>query len=62
MELENVKKTYGYDTLYSILSDCDGCLKTQRILHQGDDYPTCIIDIFLECECGEYVHFKLPVN
>jgi len=38
------------------------CGNKHRILTQRDNFPEYETEIYLLCECGEYVEFILPVN
>ncbi len=40
---------------------CD-CGKVHTILSQRDSFPEYETEIYLLCECTEYVEFILPVN
>jgi hypothetical protein len=57
MKLEEIPKSQR--TEYA--EDCD-CGKTIKVLTQradGQEYDT---KIHIQCDCGEYVEFILPVN
>ncbi len=41
---------------------CSGCDKIYTIYTQDDDEPEYYTNIYLECSCGHYVDFSLPVN
>ncbi len=41
---------------------CSCCGLHQTILTQKDNYPEYYTCIYLQCQCGEYIEFKLPVN
>jgi hypothetical protein len=38
------------------------CGKVHSIVTQEDNGPEYYTHIYILCECGEYVKFKLPVN
>ena len=40
---------------------CD-CGKKHLILTQKDDRPEYYTEVYVLCDCGEYVNFELPVN
>ncbi len=42
--------------------DCDCCGLTQQILTKRDNFPEYYAEIYLRCQCGEYIEFDLPVN
>ena len=44
---------------YNSQCTCGACYE---ILTQRDSYPEYETEIYLLCECGEYVEFILPVN
>lgn len=44
------------------IKTCDICGLVHKILSQGDDYPEYDYEIQLECQCGNYIEFILPVN
>jgi hypothetical protein len=41
---------------------CSCCGLDQTILTQHSDYPEYETEIYLICQCGEYIEFILPVN
>ncbi len=41
---------------------CSCCGLKQIILTQRDNYPEYYTNIYLQCQCGEYIKFQLPVN
>lgn len=47
---------------YPYKSKCKSCEKEHILFTQGDDCPEYYTDVYLKCDCGEYVEFKLPVN
>ncbi len=46
----------------SYTKTCSCCDLKHQILTQHDDCPEYYTDIYLQCQCGEYVEFELPVN
>lgn len=51
---------YDYKQEYKSL--CTNCNKEHKLRTQEDNYPEYYTYIFIECNCGDYVHFRLPVN
>lgn len=43
------------------LQQCN-CGKEHMILTQENDYPEYETEIYILCDCGEYLEFILPVN
>jgi hypothetical protein len=41
---------------------CECCGLTQLILIQSDNFCEYETEIYLQCQCGEFVPFVLPVN
>lgn len=41
---------------------CDGCGKEHSVFTQADNGCEYYTDVALQCDCGEYVMFNLPVN
>ncbi len=41
---------------------CSSCGINHLILTQRDDDPEYHTDIYLQCKCGEFIEFILPVN
>lgn len=58
MKLEEIST--GYRSSY--IQKCICCDLEQEILTQGNNYPEYETDIYLKCQCGEYIEFILPVN
>lgn len=46
---------------YEYKKTCE-CGKIHTILTQEDSFPEYHTDIYVLCECGQYVDFLLPVN
>lgn len=46
---------------YQYISSCS-CTKEYIVLTQKNDFPEYETEIFIKCDCGEFVFFKLPVN
>ncbi len=42
--------------------ECSCCGIMQEILTQGGNSPEYETEIYLKCQCGEYIEFILPVN
>lgn len=41
---------------------CPCCHMEQKILSQRNNFPEYETEIYLECQCGEFIEFVLPVN
>ncbi len=44
------------------IKTCDLCGLNQMILAQRDNSPEYEYEIYLHCQCGNYIEFILPVN
>jgi len=42
--------------------ECSCCVIMQEILTKGGNSPEYETEIYLKCQCGEYIKFILPVN
>lgn len=42
--------------------ECPICCITQKILSKASNFPEYETEIYLQCQCGEYLEFILPVN
>jgi hypothetical protein len=42
--------------------ECENCGIWHTILTQRDNHSEYDTDIYLKCDCGDYVEFILPVN
>ena len=58
MEIDKIP--IGYKCEY--VKTCDCCGLDQTILTQEDDRPEYHTEIYLQCQCGNYIEFILPVN
>ena len=58
MYLENI--SLGYRNEYK--KTCDCCEMDNTILTQDDIQPEYHTRIYLQCQCGNYIEFILPVN
>lgn len=47
---------------FSYIVKCDLCLIEQEILTQINNFPEYETEIYLKCQCGNYIEFILPVN
>ncbi len=56
MKLEEVEK---WNHKYK--EPCD-CGRINTLYTQEDDKPEYYTDVYLECICGNFIHFRLPVN
>lgn len=52
----------GESDRYSYVKKCPCCELDQVVFTQQDSYPEYYTNIYLRCQCGEYIHFELPVN
>jgi len=50
-----------YDT-FPYKEACTSCKKEYTVYTQEDAYPEYYTDVYVSCECGDVVHFELPVN
>lgn len=41
---------------------CPLCTMTMIILSKADNWPEYYAEIYVQCQCGEYLNFELPVN
>lgn len=57
MNLDEIVSSYQYE----YFSDCS-CGKKYKVLTQKDNFPEYHTEIYLQCDCGKYVEFILPVN
>jgi len=58
MKLEEILKTYRHE----YKADCDICELTQTVLTKESNYPEYETQVYLQCQCGNYLEFILPVN
>lgn len=58
MKLQEV--TQGNRNEYIQICGC--CDIPQKILAQDDNKPEYYTEIYLQCQCGNYIEFILPVN
>lgn len=49
-------------TRHEYIKKCECCGLKQKILTQEDDRPEYYTEIYLQCQCGVYIEFELPVN
>lgn len=47
---------------FSYTSECDRCGTEHEILTQSNCCNEYYTDIYVQCLCGDYVQFRLPVN
>ncbi len=47
---------------YSYTKECERCLLVHEILTQEADFQEYDTNVFLKCQCGEFLEFVLPVN
>jgi len=58
MNLEDIRKWRRNEYIQA----CDLCGLNQKILTQEDSFPEYHTEIYLQCQCGNYIEFILPVN
>jgi hypothetical protein len=58
MELKNIPEC----ARFAYIKKCPYCYIEQKILTQHDNFPEYHTEVFLKCQCGEYIEFILPVN
>jgi len=58
MKLEEIYKNHRN----SFIQKCSYCGLDQEILTQDDDFAEYHTEIYLRCQCGEFIEFILPVN
>lgn len=42
--------------------ECETCAATYTVYTQEDDSPEYYTWVYMQCDCGDYVVFELPVN
>jgi hypothetical protein len=47
---------------YLYEKECSCCGIKQEILTQRHNFPEYETEVYLKCQCGEYIEFILPVN
>ena len=55
-EFESMWSRHGYS------ETCKNCGKESRVYTQEDRNPEYYTAVYIECTCGEYLKFELPVN
>jgi len=56
-----MKKLSEYDsTKYK--RKCSKCGKIHILYTQKDEWPEYHISVYVQCKCGNYIKFTLPVN
>lgn len=58
MDIEEINKWDRY--LYK--EECNLCGLIQKILTQEDSFPEYYTKVYLQCQCGNFIEFVLPVN
>jgi hypothetical protein len=43
-------------------SRCNACDEVHTVLTQHHNFPEYETDVYIQCNCGEWVQFILPVN
>ncbi len=44
------------------IKTCDCCGMNQKVLSQRDSFPEYTTEVYVQCTCGEFIEFILPVN
>ena len=57
MDLEQTDESHRYE--YIKWCSCGNQIK---LLTQEDRFPEYHTDVYVECQCGQYLLFQLPVN
>lgn len=60
MKIPEIEENHKFDN-YPYAQICN-CGKTIELLTQKDNHPEYYTNVFVLCDCGEYVLFQLPVN
>lgn len=60
MKLSEIEATYDGRAQYT--EKCTKCDRVQSVRTQEDNCPEYYTGVFVECPCGEWVKFSLPVN
>jgi hypothetical protein len=47
---------------YEYVQTCPTCTMEMKVLTQKDSFPEYHTEIYVQCQCGEYLEFILPVN
>lgn len=58
MDIEEIWKFKRFE----YVEECSVCGLKQEILTQANNLPEYETDIYLKCQCGNYIQFILPVN
>lgn len=58
MKIDEIPKGLQYE--YSQVCPC--CSLSHLICTQNNDFPEYETEIYLQCQCGEFIEFILPVN
>lgn len=58
MQISNIQEHDRYK--YS--QTCLVCEMECVVLTQKDSFPEYYTNVYVQCSCGEYLHFELPVN
>jgi len=58
MDREEIDEIYRY----KYTKKCPCCGLEQEILTQKDKYPEYYTEVYLKCQCGEFIEFVLPVD
>jgi hypothetical protein len=58
MRIEEIREWERYE----YQNECDVCGLTQTILSSHNNGPEYEHDVYLKCQCGNFLHFVFPVN
>lgn len=53
---------HEFDARQNYESTCDNCGKVTVVRTQADGNPEYYTGVYVECGCGDWVFFNLPVN
>ncbi len=48
--------------LEKYIENCHFCSQDIVVVTQRDSFPEYVTEVYVQCVCGEYVKFNLPVN
>lgn len=58
VRFEDIAEGYRYE----YMKPCPCCTMECKILTKRDDFPEYYTGVYVQCTCGEYIEFELPVN
>ena len=63
MNQQDIDNLHDFDSDVSqTYRETCGCGKVFEVSTQADNEPEYYTDVFIRCDCGKSVKFKLPVN